>query len=108
DLRKPVHIRFARAEIAAFDGVVKQPVNAVAVVLIILRGVNAALRRDAVRAPGAVLKTEAFNVVTEFCKRCGSRCTGKPRSDKISRMNRAGCEVQQMNDYECPDHRPAE
>ena len=53
DLRQPVNVRFARAEIAALHRVVEQPVNAVAVVLIILRRVDAALRGDGVRAPRA-------------------------------------------------------
>jgi len=46
DFGKPINVRFARTEIAAFDCVVKQTVNAVAVVLIIFRGIDAALRGD--------------------------------------------------------------
>src|SRR5579863_2049087 len=71
DLRQPVDVRLARAEIAALHRVIEQPVNAVAVVLIVLRGVDAALRGNAVRAPGTVLKAETFDVVTELrhCRR---------------------------------------
>ena len=58
-LRQTVHVGLARAEIAALDGVVEKPVNAVAVVLVILGRVDAALRRDAVRAPRTVLSSEA-------------------------------------------------
>ena len=47
DLRQPVDVRLARAEVAALDRVVEQAVDAVAVVLIVLRGVDAALRGDA-------------------------------------------------------------
>jgi hypothetical protein len=43
---KPMHIGFAGAEVAAFDRVVEQAMHRVAVVLIILRGIDAALRRD--------------------------------------------------------------
>ena len=53
DLRQAVDVGFARAEVAALDRVVEQAVDAVAVVLIILGGVDAALRGDAVRAPRA-------------------------------------------------------
>src|SRR4051812_39582784 len=41
-LREPVDIGFARAKVAALDGVVEKPVNAVAVVPIILGGVDTA------------------------------------------------------------------
>src|SRR5437867_2188228 len=40
ELRKPVYVRFTAAEITSFDGVVEEPINAVAVVLIILRCVD--------------------------------------------------------------------
>ena len=53
DLREPVDVGFARAEVAAFYGVVKQAVNAVAVILVILRGIDSALRGDGVRAARA-------------------------------------------------------
>ena len=51
-LREPVHVRFAGAVVAALDRVVEQSVDAVAVVLVVLGRVDAALRRDRVRAPG--------------------------------------------------------
>ena len=47
DLRQAVDVGFAGAEIAALHRVVEQAVDAVAVVLIILGGVDAALRGDA-------------------------------------------------------------
>ena len=72
DFGKAIDIRFARTEIAAFDGVVEQTENAVAVVLIILRGVDPALRRDAVRAARAVLITETLHVIAHFSEAgCG-------------------------------------
>ena len=53
DLRQAVDVGFARAEVAALHRVVEQAVDAVAVVLIILGGVDAALRGDAsARAAG--------------------------------------------------------
>src|SRR6266850_225151 len=46
DLREAIDIGLACPKIATFDRVVKEPVNAVAVVLIVLRGVDAALSGD--------------------------------------------------------------
>ena len=53
-----MNVAFAGAEITALYRVVKQAVNAVAVILIILRGVDAALCRDAVCAASAVLEAK--------------------------------------------------
>ena len=47
DLRQAVDVGFARAEVAALHRVVEQAVDAVAVVLVVLGGVDAALRGDA-------------------------------------------------------------
>ena len=62
DLREPVHVGLARAEVAALDRVVEQAVDAVAVVLVVLRGVDAALRGDRVRAARRVLEAEALTL----------------------------------------------
>jgi hypothetical protein len=66
DLGQAVDIGFAGPEITAFDGVVKQAPDAVAVVGIVFGGIDAALGGDAVRAAGAVLETEGFDVVSQF------------------------------------------
>ena len=63
DLRQAINVRLARPEIAALHRVVKQPEHAVAVAVIILRGVDPALRRDAVRPARRILKAEALHVV---------------------------------------------
>ena len=80
DFGEPIDIRFARPEVAAFDRVVKQTENAVAIVLIIFGGVDAALRRDAVRAPRTVLVTEALHVVAQLTQGCGRRSAGEAAS----------------------------
>ena len=72
DFRQTVDIGFTGAEVAAFNGVVKQAVNGVAVVLVVLGCVNAALGRNGVGAAGAVLVAEAFDVVAKFGKRGSS------------------------------------
>ncbi len=45
-----MNVRFTRAEVAALDRVVEEAMHGVAVVLVILRGVDAALRSDGMRA----------------------------------------------------------
>ena len=52
DFRQTVDIGFTGAEVAAFNGVVKQAVNGVAVVLVVLGRVNAALGRNGVARRG--------------------------------------------------------
>ena len=63
DFGQTINIRFAGTEVAAFNRVVKETKDAVAIVLIIFRGVDAALRGDAVGAARAVLIAERLNVV---------------------------------------------
>ena len=81
DLRQSVDVGFAAAEVAAFDRVVEEPINAVAVVLIILRGVDSALRGDAVGAPRTILKAETLDVVAKFGERSRGRSAGKSGAD---------------------------
>ena len=73
DLRQPVDVRFTRSEIAAFDGVVEQAKYAVAVILVVLRSVDAALRRDTVRPPRRILETKTLDVVTQLRERSRAR-----------------------------------
>ena len=51
DLRQAKYVCFARTEISAFHRVVKKAMNAVAVIPVILRRIDAALGRDTVRPP---------------------------------------------------------
>ena len=81
DLRQAVDVGLARAEVAAFDRVVEQAVDAVAVVLVVLRGVDAALRGDAVRAARRVLEAEALHLVAELAERRRGRRAGEAGAD---------------------------
>src|ERR1019366_6253211 len=54
DAGEAIDVGFARPEIAALHRVLEQAVDAVAVVMVILGRVDAALRRDTVRAPGGI------------------------------------------------------
>jgi len=86
DLREAIHVRLARAKIAALHRVIEQAENAVAVVLIILGGVDAALRGDAVGAARAVLEAEALHVVAELGEGGRSRAAGQARSHHDDRV----------------------
>src|SRR6266571_4435976 len=81
DLGQAVNVGFAGPEVSAFHGVVEESINAVAVVLIILRSVDTALRRDTVGAPGTVLEAETFHVIAELGHGRRRRCAGQSRSD---------------------------
>ena len=78
---KAMHIGLAGAEIAAFDRVVEEAVNAVAVILVIFCGVDTTLRGDRVGAAGTVLIAEAFHFVALLCERCSCRGAGETGSD---------------------------
>ena len=70
-LGQTMHIGLAGTEVTTLDGVVKESINAVAVILIILGGVDATLRGDRVRAARAVLIAEAFHIVALLGERRG-------------------------------------
>src|SRR5688572_5818224 len=81
DFGQPVDVCFAGAEVASLDRVVEEAENAVPIILIIFRGVDPALGRDAVSAARAVLITETFHVVTELAQGSGGRPAGEPAAD---------------------------
>src|SRR5260370_21616846 len=71
-----IDVGFAGPEIAALHGVVEEPVNAVAVIVIVLGGIDSALGRDTVRAPGRILKAETVDVIAEFGQTCRGAAAG--------------------------------
>jgi hypothetical protein len=80
-LGQPVHVGLAAAEVAALDRVVEQAEHRVAVALVVLGGVDAALRGDRVRPAGAVVEREDLDVVALLAERGGGRGAGQPRAD---------------------------
>ena len=77
-LGKPVDVRLSRPEIAPLDRVVEQTPYAVAVVRVVLGGVDSALGGDAVRPSGAVLDAEGLHIIAKLRERCGCGGPGKP------------------------------
>lgn len=80
-LGEPVHVRFPGAEVAALDGVVEEPVHRVAVVAVVLGGVDAALGGDRVRPAWAVLVAVGLDLVALLGERGGGRAAGQAGAD---------------------------
>ena len=66
---RPVDVRLSGSEVSPFDGVVEEPIDAVAVVLIVLGGVNSTLGGNRVRPARAVLVTETLDIESLLAKR---------------------------------------
>ena len=81
DFREAIHVCFTGTKIAALDRVVKQPVNAVAIVLIIFRGIDPALGRNRMGASRRILKAKTFHSITQLAQRRRRRSTGQTASD---------------------------
>jgi hypothetical protein len=81
DFGQPVNVPFARTEIAAFNRVIKQSENAVAIVLVILGGIDPALGRNGMGATRRILITKTFHAVTKLTQRGRGRPAGQSRAD---------------------------
>ena len=68
-----VHVCFAGAVVATFDCIVEETVYTIAVILIILSGVDTSLCCDAMRAAWAVMERKALDVIPQFAE--GSSCS---------------------------------
>jgi hypothetical protein len=80
-LGEAIDIGLPGAEVAPLDRVIKEPEHAVAVVLVILRRIDAALRRDGVGAPGRILIAEAFHLVAKLAQRGRGRAAREAGAD---------------------------
>ena len=72
-LRQTIDVRLTGTVVAALDGVVEEPEYGVVVVLVVLRGIDTALRGDGVRPARGVGDAEYLDVVTEFAQRSSRR-----------------------------------
>ena len=81
DLGQAVYVGLAGAVVAALDGVVEEAVYGVAVVLVVLGGVDAALCGDGVCAAGGVLDAEVEDVEAHLREGggCGGHAPGQCR-----------------------------
>ena len=85
DLGQPVDVGLARAVVAALDGVVEEPVDRVAVALVVLGRVDAALGGDRVRAARGVLVAERLHHVAGLAERGRGRGAGQAGADDDDR-----------------------
>ena len=81
DLGEAVDVRLARAVVAALHGVVEEAVRRVAVLLVVLRRVDAALRGDRVRTTRGVLVAEGLHVVAGLAHGGGGSAAGQAGAD---------------------------
>ena len=81
DFGQAVNVGFASAEVAALDRVVEQTINGVVVVLVVLRGVDTALRGDGVSAARAVGDAEHLHVEAQFAERRGGGSSAEAGAD---------------------------
>src|SRR2546426_12716738 len=91
DLREAIHVGLAGAEVAALDRVVEQPEDRVAVVLVVLGGVDSTLSGDRWRPPRRILETEAGHPVAELGERRsrgGARQPGADHNDVMLQLVR--------------------
>src|SRR5262249_43827012 len=80
DLSETIHVRFAGTKVAALDRVVKQSVNAVAIVLVILCRVEPTLGGNRMGSARRILKAKTFHVIPQLTQSCRRRSTGKTAS----------------------------
>ena len=76
-----IDVGLAGAEVAAFDGVVKEAEDRVAVVGVVLGGVDPALGSDGVGAARRILVTEGFDVVAELAQGGSGGAPGQTGAD---------------------------
>src|SRR5215831_3909197 len=78
-LGQPIDIGFSGSKITALNRVVEKPVDAVAVILIVLGGIDSSLSSNTMSAARTVMKAKALDLVAQLGQRScsrGSRQTG--------------------------------
>src|SRR5690606_14861184 len=100
DLGQPVDVALAGAVVAALDRVVEEPVDGVAVLLVVLRSVDAALGGDRVRPARGVLVAEGLHEVSRLAERGGGGPAGQAGADDdhgelaaVGRVDQRGVEL---------------
>src|SRR5690606_32271602 len=80
-LGEAVDVGLAGPVVAALDGVVEEAVDRVAVVVIVLGGVDTALGGDGVRTPRRVVEGEHLHLVAQLTEGSGRRGAGEAGAD---------------------------
>src|SRR5581483_25578 len=86
DLGEPVDVRLPGPEVAPLEGVVEEPPDRVAVVLVVFGGVDPPLGGDRVRPPRRVLEAERQHLVAELRQGRGGGRPGEAGADHDHRV----------------------
>ena len=81
DLGQTVDIGLAGTVVATLNRVIEKPIDAVAIILVVLGCVDAALGRDGMGAARGVLQAEGEDVVAQLGQRGRGRSAGQPGTD---------------------------
>src|SRR5690606_6654128 len=76
-----IDIRLSCTKVSTLNGVVEETVDAVTVILVVLRCINPPLRSDAMCATRTILKTECLNIIPEFSEARSGRGPAESSSD---------------------------
>ena len=66
DFGDPVYVCLPRTEVASLDHIIKEPINVVTVVLVVLCRIDSSLGSNRVRPSGRILVTEDLDIITQF------------------------------------------
>src|SRR5262249_10950237 len=71
DLRQAIDVCFPGPKISSLDRVVKEAVDAVTIIFIVLPSIESPLGGNGVSPTGTAMETKALNLVTQFGQRSG-------------------------------------
>src|SRR5262249_40367256 len=97
DLREPIDVGFTGAKVAAFDCVLEQTEDAVAVVAVVLSSVDPPLGGDGVRARWGVVIGKAMAVVAWLAERGSGGRPRQPRTHDDDRVFAAVRGIHQLH-----------
>jgi len=81
DFSQAVDISLPGSVVSTLDGIVKQAVNRVTIILVILGRVDATLSGNGVSPAGGILDTEVQHIKAQLAQRGGGRSTCQPSAD---------------------------
>ncbi len=75
---QPIHICLTSPVVAPFDRIIEEPIDTVAVILIVLGCIYPALSGNGMRPAGAILIAEILHLKTQLSQRGRCRSTSQP------------------------------
>jgi hypothetical protein len=100
DLCESVNIGFPGSKISPLDGIVKEAMGTISIILVIFSGINPSLGCDGMSPSGRVLITKTVHIVSKFSESRGCRSPGQtgtynndPVLSLVCRVNQFGRET---------------